>query len=471
MKSSRRWAALALVLALGSAACGGQSKRGGNGTGTTGTNKLASECGLAEFARATKPVDITFWEQNQTQVNADWLKETTAAFNASQHDVHVSLLQFPNYQDLLTKYLGGLSSGSLPDLFQPEDTTVQRLMDSRSTVPMQACVDADHYSLTDFLPRATAFYSYKNVLQGMPWTISNIVLWYNRTAFQKAGLDPNHPPATLAEVMADSRKIVQSGAAKYGIALRVEPYVFEFLNAKSGSTYVNHGNGRDARATASTINTPTALKIWTWWNEMVHSRLAVNTGGATGNIDHMLALGQGDAAMTMEASGVLGTVRKALESGQYHVKIGVGPLPSLNGDGGVPVGDGSLWIPKAAAPARRAAAWQFVKYLSSAKEQADLAASLGYVPVRTSATAVGELQQTWASDPIFKVAYDQLVSGPTNAATVGSLIGDYQGVRDAVRDGMLSMLTDGLSPQAALEKAQKEADTSIKAYNTRLGVG
>lgn len=471
MNSWRRWAALALVLGLGAAACSGQSKSGGNGPGATGGTNLASECGLAAFAKATKPVNITFWNQNQTQVNTDWLKKTTAAFNASQQDVHVSLLQFPNYQDLLTKYLGGLSSGDLPDLFQPEDTTVQRLMDSRSTVPMQACVDADHYSLDDFLPRATAYYSYKGVLQGMPWTVSNIVLWYNRTAFQKAGLDPNHPPATLAEVMADSRKIVQSGAAKHGIALRVEPYVFEFLNAKSGGTYVNNGNGRDARATAATLDTPTARAIWTWWDEMVRSGLAVNTGGATGNIDHMLALGQGDAAMTMEASGVLGTVRKALESGQYHVKIGVGPLPSLNGGGGVPVGDGSLWIPKAAAPARRAAAWQFVKYLSSANEQADLAASLGYVPVRRSATAVAELQQTWAHDPIFKVAYDQLVSGPTDVATVGSLIGDYQGVRDAVKDGMLSMLTGGLSPEAALEKAQKEADASIKAYNTRLGVG
>ena len=79
------------------------------------------------------------------------------------------------------------------------------------------------------------------------------------------------------------------------------------------------------------------------------------------------------------------------------------------------------------------------------------------------------MQQTWARDPIFKVAYDQLVSGPTNVATIGSLIGDYQGVRDAVKDGMLSMLTGGLSPQAALAKAQKQADASIKAYNTRLG--
>jgi len=33
------------------------------------------------------------------------------------------------------------------------------------------------------------------------------------------------------------------------------------------------------------------------------------------------------------------------------------------------------------------------------------------------------------------------------------------------------MLTGGLSPEAGLQKAQREADAAIKAYNERLGVG
>ncbi len=469
MRTTRRWVTLAVVVALGFAACGGSSSKGGTAT-TDGGSALASQCGLSAFAAAKKPVNITFWHA-MARANADWLKAATASFNRSQTDVHVTLVQFPTYQDLLTKYLAGLSSGNLPNVFQPEDTTVQRLMDSQSTVPLQACVDADHYSLGDFLPRATAFYSYHNVLQAMPWSVSNIVLWYNRTAFSKAGLDPDKPPTTFDEIEADSQKIVDSKAAKHGIALRVEPYVFEFLNAKAGATYVNNGNGREARATAATIDNPQALKIWTWWKQMVSNGLAVNTGGATGNIDHMLAIAQGDAAMTFEASGVLGTVRQVLETGQYGtVKIGVAPLPQFGSGGGIPVGDGSLWINKSSSAQQRGAAWQWIKYLSSAQEQASLAAEGGYVPIRTSATKVAVLEQTWASEPVFKVAYDQLLDGPTNAATVGALIGDYQGVRDSVKDGLISMLTGGLSPQAALQKAQDEADTAIKAYNSRLGV-
>ena len=229
---------------------------------------------------------------------------------------------------------------------------------------------------------------------------------------------------------------------------------------------------RAARATASTIDSPIATQIWTWWNDMVHRGLALNTGGATGNIDHMLAVGTGDAAMTMEASGVLGTVKQVLESGQYKtVKIGTAPLPSLNGGGGVPVGDGSLWISKSAAPEKRAAAWQFIKFLASPEQQASLAVEGGFAPIRSDATSVPALAAKWAAEPIYRVSYDQLTTGVEGPPTAGSLIGDYQGVRDAVKDGISSMLTGGLSPAAALQKAQREADTSIKAYNDRLGVG
>jgi sn-glycerol 3-phosphate transport system substrate-binding protein len=469
MVKQRSSAVFMLVVALLFAACGGSSssKQGSGGSGTK-----PSECDLSALANAKKPVEVKFWHAMSLKATADWLTATTKQFNAQQHDVHITLRQFPNYQDLLTAYLAGLSSGDLPDLFQPEDTTVQRMIDSQSVIPVQACADADHYSLAPILPRARAYFSYHNVLYGMPWALSNPILWYNRTAFIKAGLDPNKPPQTLEQLKEYSKKIVASGAAKHGIALRIEPYIFEFLNAKSGSTLVNNGNGRDARATAATFQTPTATTIWTWWDDMVRSGLALNTGGATSNYDHMLAIGNGQAAMTMEASGVLGEVKRVLESGQYNtVKIDTAPLPSINGGGGVPAGDGSLWIAKAATPERRAAAWQFIKFLASADEQASLAVAAGYAPMRSDATQVPALKAKWAAEPYYKVPYEQLTTGAEDAATAGSLIGDYQGVRDAVKNGMISMLTGGLSPQAALQQAQGGADSAIKAYNDRIGAG
>jgi sn-glycerol 3-phosphate transport system substrate-binding protein len=452
-----------VAIALTLAGCGGD-----DGTTATKNSGKADDCGLSAFAAAEKPVQITLWN-SMVRTNATWLRKTVAAYNASQRDVRVRLVTDPSYQDTLTKYTAGLGTGALPDLVQLEETTVQKMLDSRSTVPMQACIDADHYSLSDFLPRATAYYSSDGALQAMPWNVSNPILFYNATAFRKAGLDPNKPPTTFAELRADAQQIVDRGAAKHGIALRIEPYIFEYLNAKSAGTYVNNGNGRKARATATTLDTDVAKKIWTWWDDMVGSGLALNTGGAPGNVDHLLAIGNGDAAMAFEACGVLGTVRTVLESGQYKgVELATAPLPSLVPDGGVPVGDGALWIPEASSPAKRAAAWRFVKYLSSPAEQASLSVAGGYIPVRKSATEDAALQKKWQRDPAFKTGYDQLLAGPTNDASVGSLIGDYQGVRDAVRDSMDAML-HGRSPSAALQQAQREATAKIQEYNQRVG--
>jgi hypothetical protein len=49
------------------------------------------------------------------------------------------------------------------------------------------------------------------------------------------------------------------------------------------------------------------------------------------------------------------------------------------------------------------------------------------------------------------------------------VIGDYQGVRDAVRDGLVAMLAGKRSPGEALGDAQREADAAIEAYNRRVG--
>jgi sn-glycerol 3-phosphate transport system substrate-binding protein len=303
----------------------------------------------------------------------------------------------------------------------------------------------------------------------MPWNVSNPVLFYDANAFRRAGLDPEQPPRTLDEVREYAQQIVERGAARYGIALRVEPYVFEYLNAKSGATYVDNGNGRQARATAATLDTPVARDIWTWWSDMVESGLALNTGSATGNFDHMLAIGNGDAAMAFEACGVLGTVQAVLEGGQYAgVEVATAPLPALEPGGGVPVGDGALWLPRASSTAARAAAWRFVQHLSDPERQAGLAVAGGYIPVRRSAVEDPALQRKWANDPPFRVGYDQLLAGPTDDASVGALIGDYQGVRDAVRDGLDAML-QGASPEAALEAAHDGATEAIQAYNERIG--
>ena len=201
-------------------ACSTGASGATRGSSKGGDPPLAAECGLAAFDKAPKPVTINFWHAFVSSNNT-WLVATINQFNNSQHDVHVNLLQFPSYQDLLTKYLAGLSTGDVPDVGEFEETTVQKLVDSNSTIPVQACIDASHYALTDYVKRALSYYSYRGVQESMPWAVSNVVLYYNTEDFIKAGLNPANPPATLQQVQQDAGNGL-SPPARRSTALRYQ---------------------------------------------------------------------------------------------------------------------------------------------------------------------------------------------------------------------------------------------------------
>ena len=418
-------------------------------------------------------VELTFWHV-LTAENEAVLQGLIAQFEATHPNITVKLVNQTAYTDLFQKYTAGLSTGDLPDVAQFEETTLQQLVDSQSTVPIAACVKADKYPLQDFLPRATGYYTINGQLQGMPWVVSNPVVVFNKTAVVKAGIDPAKAPETFEQLRAYAQKVVDTGAAKTGMSLPIFPYVIEYLYAKSGLQYVNNSNGRKARATTSVLASPGGQKIWTWWKTMVDDGLALNTGATQGGTDHLFAIANGNAAITIDASSVLGPAYGVLSTGQFPgVELSVWPLPALKPGGGVPVGDGSLWIPKATEPKKKAAAWELIKFLVDPAQIASLTVSSqgGYIPIRRSSLKDPALQALWAERPFLRVPYDQLAAGPDNATTQGSVIGAYQGVRNAVRDGFVRMLTQGQSPKASIKQAQQEATTAIQDYNSRVGAG
>jgi sn-glycerol 3-phosphate transport system substrate-binding protein len=472
MTRSLRYLAVtaALVMALVSCSGGGSSSKGGSGS--TGAKQSLPACPLAALRSAKKPVAITYWHA-MTRANNDELKKLTDQFNGQQHDVHVTLSASASYADNLTRFKAGLSTGALPDLVQSEDSALQAMIDSRSVLPAASCLQADGASTSDLIPRVVAYYSVGGVLYPMPFNDSNPVLYYNKAVFRRAGLDPEKPPVTLADVQADSRKIVQSGAATFGIALKTDSWIIEHWLAKAGQTIVNNDNGRQARATKVTFDDPTGISLFRWIDTMVKSKLALSTG--TSELDHYLAVGNGRAAMTIDTSAALGTISQLFASGQFkNVQLGVGAMPGpTSPDGGVLVGGAANYIVTRSAPEKQAAAYEFAKFLATAKTQANWAAATGYVPVSQSAATLSPLAEKYAQQPSYKVAYTQLLVGPQNPATAGPVIGAYgakgEGVRGAIIDGISRMIDGTLTPEQAVTSAAKAANAAIEEYNSRVG--
>jgi len=419
----------------------------------------------------SKPVEITYWQGGAQRANEEVLQRLTDRFNSSQNDVRVTIVNQTTYPDTLNKFRSGLSSGDLPDLVMIADTGLQQMIDTQAVLPAQACVKADKYDLSDNLERVVDYYSVKGTLWPMPFNVSNPVLYYNKKAFQSAGLDPNQPPKTLEEVKSAAQKLKDSGAAaQAGFGLKLDPAYLEQWSALGGKTYVNNGNGRKGRASSVAFDNATGKEIFTFLNEMVQQGLArTNPSEGTSALDNLLGIGNGNFGMTIDTSAALGTIQQLLSGGDYpNVELGVAPMPGPKGKGGVLVGGGANYISKKSSPEKQAAAWQFAKFLNDPDVQAEWSVGTGYVPIRKTAADQPSVQQRWAEVPGFKVAYDQLVGGVANAATAGPVIGDYQGVRDAVLDAEQQMF-GGMSPSAALKLAKQEANAKIEEYNSRVG--
>jgi sn-glycerol 3-phosphate transport system substrate-binding protein len=465
---------VSLLVSFVAVACGGDTGDG-NGTRSGGRSRGTGDlpdCPLPALDAASEPVAITYWHA-MTRVNADELERLTNEFNAEHPDIRVTLSAAPSYADNLTRYKAGLGTGNLPDLFQGEDTALQTLIDSRSVLPVQSCIDAESLNTSDFVARVLAYYSVEDVLWPMPFNDSNPILYYDKNAFRRAGLDPDEPPATLREVEAAARAIVESGATPYGIAIKTDSWVIEHWLAKAAHTLVDNGNGRDGRATRVTFDDETGVELFTWIDRMVRSKLALSTGSA--EVDHYLAVANRQAAMTIDTSAALGTIDQILGGGEYReVELGTGPMPAPDDpEGGILVGGAANYVVNRSSEEQQAAAYEFAKFLADPQVQAEWAATTGYVPVRSSATTLEPLVTKWQQQPGYRIAYEQLLAGGTNDATAGPVVGPYgargTGVRGAIIDAVTRMLNGDVAPADAVAEAAEHSNAAITEYNARVG--
>jgi sn-glycerol 3-phosphate transport system substrate-binding protein len=425
------------------------------------------QCQPSLVAKHKGTVSIDFWESMVT-ANGKTLQTLTNAFNASQHKVHVTLVQQRSYTTTWIKYQAGLSNGQLPSVVQLTSIDLQGVADSHSVTPVQSCMKAAHYKTSDFVPRVLAAYKLDGQEVGMPFAVSGPVLLYNELVFEKDGI--SSPPATLGQFVADAAILKAHGS---GVGLKLDPWHLETWLASAGQLFVNHDNGRKGRATKAAFDTPTAKKIWTDLDQLVSSG-AATTNLATGSaaFDNLLGIGSGKYAMTIDTTAVLGTVEAVLASGQYpNVKLGVAPFPvySSKVHGGIEVGGSALYISNHQSAVDQAAAWQYIAYLDSTQSQATWAKGTGYIPIRKSSAKTALVKSLWSAEPGYKVAYEQLVSGANTPATAGAVLGPYTQVRTAELDAEESMYQSGVSPATALSNAATQIDQILAQYDQRIG--
>ncbi len=132
----------------------------------------------------------------------------------STHPDKISITVIPDNQ-MVTKLATGVQSGDVPDLvafdliFMPDFMRagfLEDLTDLLKNDPNQAKVAKAYQDLA----------TYDGKLYGTGFTPDVSVLIYNKGLFRQAGLDPEKPPQTLAQIDEYAKKIAALGDGIYG---------------------------------------------------------------------------------------------------------------------------------------------------------------------------------------------------------------------------------------------------------------
>jgi sn-glycerol 3-phosphate transport system substrate-binding protein len=187
-------------------------------------------------------------------------------------------------------------------------------------------------------------------------------------------------------------------------------------------------------------------------DELVHTAKAMPEGVTDANAV-TTAFFQGRTGMMILSTGSLSFVRDNMKT-PYRVAF----LPR-NIDNAVPIGGASLILPKGNSPEREAAAWTLVKWLTSPEIAAGWSRFTGYFAPRIAAYDLPEMKAFIAAHPDAKVALDQLAYARGWFSTYNVV-----GVRKALEDGVQAVLSGKATPEAAMAKAQQEADALMRPY-------
>src|ERR1700737_26506 len=164
---------------------------------------------------ALAATEIQFWHAMEAALG-ERVNDIAAQFNASQSDYKIVPAFKGSYDQTLAAGIAAYRSGNAPAILQVYEVGTATMMQAtKAIVPVSEVFKQAGVPLAEkaCVPPIASYYSDAKTghLVSMPFNSSTPVLYYNKDAFKKAGLDPNQPPKTWDEVATDAAKLKAAG--------------------------------------------------------------------------------------------------------------------------------------------------------------------------------------------------------------------------------------------------------------------
>ncbi|HZG87090.1 ABC transporter substrate-binding protein [Paenibacillus sp.] len=463
-KSLVVWLSLLLTMSLVLAACSGGS--GGSGSGSAGQegeagaettspkNESATNSKESE-AKPAEKVELDFWTFWGSETRRPIIEHIVDEFNKSQDRIVVKHTFLP-WGDIWTKNTAAIAAGDPPDVIVNDINAVAHRAANGQVTNLSEYLAKDNVQ-DQFYPELWKTVLYEGDAYALPFNTDTRFLFYNKAAFKEAGLDPEKPPTTWAELEEYAKKLDQKQGNRY-TRIGFYPLWGNFgydawmINTEpNGLSYFDYDTGE------VTINTPAKVEALKWINSWTERLGQTNVDAFKAEFGSQQAdpFISGKVAMIVTT----GTFYTQLRDYGQHIDFGVAPVPEKTaGNGHWSSGGGFVVeIPKGASHPDEA--WEFLKWLGGKQAQEYWAVKNfdNVANIEAAETAAGNSELSDKGKEVYQMAVDNMEW--TKLSPVPLEAPEYWNLKNPQMD---AALLGQKTPEEALAQAQKEVEELIQ---------
>ncbi|QJQ98044.1 sn-glycerol-3-phosphate ABC transporter substrate-binding protein UgpB [Halomonas sp. PGE1] len=409
-------------------------------------------------------VEVQWWHAMGGELG-EILEGITEEFNASQDDYRVNPSYRGNYTETMTGAIAAFRARQQPHILQVFEVGTGTMMAAEGAIyPIHELME-DHgraFEREAFLPAVVGYYTdTRGNMLSFPFNSSTPILYLNRDAFETAGLSGT--PETWEEIVAASRQLRESGAARCGFTTSWPSWVMlENFSAMHNSPLGTRENGFGGLDTEFVFDNDLVASHWdnlkAWQDEGVF-----RWGGPGPGDDAAPMFYSGECAMFFGSSasraGVLANAdfEVGFAMQPYYAEVEGAPQNSI-------IGGATLWALQGHSDEEYEAVAAFFEYLSRPEVQADWHQRTGYLPITQAAWELSETQGFYAENPGADISIRQMNLNPPTENSKGLRFGNFVQIRDIISEEMEAVMSGQKNGEQASADAARRGNALLRDF-------
>ena len=401
-------------------------------------------------------LQISFWHSMSGNTQ-EALDKVVAGFNESQDQYEVVATNQGSYDESTGKFFNMANGEDSAAIIQIGEQNLQSMIDSQMIASVSDLIEKHEFDDSDLLEQEVNFYTVDGDMWAMPFNCSTPVVYYNKTAFEEAGV--TEFPTTFEGIKEAAQQLADSGSSITPVGMYAYGYALDQMVINMGGYVIDNENGRAGRATQVAYQDQ-IIQIYNWIKDLQDSELLLNYGSDGTNT--ISGFTQQQVGMFIASSA---SCRNVIDSStDFEVGVANLPVPEGTEPEGVYGGGGALCIAAGLSEDVEAGVIAFCEYATSPEVQAQWAVAPAYFPICNGAYDTETLTAAYEEMPQLQVAADQLLNSKVNSITAGPLLSQLPQLRTDLVTALEAVFNGG-EVESSVQQAVESTNSAIAAAN------